>query len=156
MGTTSATSLPTRIKPPTIAWVSLLLGYGVHTMLGSGRVLPSVFLWVGPLVTLAGIIVMGWAVAECDRLGTTHKVFGEASALVSSGLFAHSRNPMYLGMTAALAGIGLFVGSIPMLVPALAFWGAMHFVFVPYEEAKLEAGLGTAYVNYKKRVRRWV
>jgi len=67
-----------------------------------------------------------------------------------------SRNPLYLGMLALYVGAALIVSSwvAPALTP-LAFAG-LHFGAVLPEERYLSERLGTAYAEYRDRVRRWL
>ncbi len=76
--------------------------------------------------------------------------------LLTPGLYAFTRNPMYLFELAFWLGWALFYGSIAVLLGFL-FWFAMfNFVVVPREERDLEARFGDAYRAYKVRVPRWL
>ena len=78
------------------------------------------------------------------------------SALVASGPFRFSRNPMYLGALAIGVGAALIAGTWPMwLVPVLLFV-LQSFVIVPFEERSMERTFGDAYREYRARVRRWI
>lgn len=79
-----------------------------------------------------------------------------ASTIIARGPFGLSRNPLYVGLVAAHAGIALLWPSFwaLVLVPvavALVTWGAI----VP-EERYLRAKFGSPYVDYAARVRRWL
>lgn len=76
-------------------------------------------------------------------------------ALVTTGLFAHARNPVYLGGTLALIGVGLLLASdwiFILLIPALL---VIHFGVVKREERYLEQKFGAAYLAYKASVPRY-
>ena len=79
-----------------------------------------------------------------------------ASTLVDSGIFALTRNPMYLGMASMLAGIALGVGNwlALLLVPLFVIW-IDRFQIAP-EERVLEQAFGEAYRSYCQRTRRWL
>lgn len=79
-----------------------------------------------------------------------------ASTLVTGGIFRFTRNPMYAGLTLVLMGWAIYLA-----VP-LAFLGPLLFVFfitrfqiIP-EERVMAAKFGTAFADYKARVRRWI
>ena len=63
---------------------------------------------------------------------------------------------MYIGLTLAVLGIALFVGTVPMLLVPAALLLTLNFAFVPWEERRLEAMFGDEYREYQKRVRRWL
>ena len=78
------------------------------------------------------------------------------SALVFSGPYHFTRNPMYIGLTLMYSGLGIFFALtwglllLPVVVLLITRW-----VIVP-EETYLEQKFGAAYVSYKSRVRRWL
>ncbi len=78
------------------------------------------------------------------------------SALVSSGIYSLTRNPMYLGFLLILLGWAAFLANV------LAFFGPVAFVLymnrfqiIP-EERALVAMFGTEFVAYQSKVRRWL
>jgi protein-S-isoprenylcysteine O-methyltransferase Ste14 len=78
------------------------------------------------------------------------------NALVTNGVYALTRNPMYLAMTLFALGGALWMGrSVMLLAPALMF-AVANWVFIPFEEAKMRRQFGDAFDAYCKRVRRWV
>ncbi|WP_061929863.1 isoprenylcysteine carboxylmethyltransferase family protein [Aureimonas sp. AU22] len=76
-------------------------------------------------------------------------------ALVTTGLFGLSRNPVFLGMLAMAAGLAVAVPSLAVIACALAFWIACE-VQVRDEERFLERSFGPAYTAYRSAVRRWI
>lgn len=76
--------------------------------------------------------------------------------LVVRGPYRFTRNPMFLcGMLIWLGWI-IFYGSVAVLFGAVVFWGSIARLVVPWEERKLEARFGEAYLRYKNRVPRWL
>lgn len=75
---------------------------------------------------------------------------------VTGGIFRFSRHPMYLAMLGVVAAAGLVTAEWVVLgaVPVLAL-GIDVFVIRP-EEAELREVFGQAYIEYTKRVRRWM
>lgn len=147
-----------RVRPPTIALGALVVGVGAHLLLPEMRLLASPWRWSGALVVVVvvGVGLMLWAVRCLDGAGTTHDTQGTPTVLVTSGPLRFTRNPMYLGLTAALAGIGMIVGTAPLLLVPIVFWAVMNWVFVPHEEAVLERILGDQFRRYARAVRRWL
>ena len=79
-----------------------------------------------------------------------------ASALVSTGIYRYTRNPMYLGMLMLIIAIGLWIGNL-MIIPASALfvWYITAYQIIPEEEA-LREKFGQAYDEYCNQVRRWI
>ena len=76
--------------------------------------------------------------------------------LVTSGFFKFSRNPTYLGMTLALFGEAIFLGSLVTFILPILFFVLINKTNIPVEEKNLEKKFGKKYLNYKKKVRRWI
>jgi protein-S-isoprenylcysteine O-methyltransferase Ste14 len=106
------------------------------------------------MVLAIGLIL--WAAALFRRAGTNIRPYLPSTALVVSGPYRFTRNPMYLGMAGTLLGVAVFLGSITPFVVIFAFMGLIKERFILLEEAKLEAAFGSDYVQYKERVRRWL
>jgi len=71
--------------------------------------------------------------------------------------FSVTRNPMYLGITVALLGAGVVTNCwYHAFVPALINWIVMDLYYVPLEERQLERYFGNEYLEYKRRVPRWL
>jgi protein-S-isoprenylcysteine O-methyltransferase Ste14 len=79
-----------------------------------------------------------------------------SSELVVSGIYQRTRNPMYLGLLLALAGWGLYLANLYSLLLAFTFVPYMNRFQIRPEERALEQAFGEAFVEYCKRVRRWL
>jgi protein-S-isoprenylcysteine O-methyltransferase Ste14 len=106
---------------------------------------------VGIAIGIAGIIAF-------RRHGTTvHPMRPEtASAVVDTGIYGHSRNPMYLGLSVLLAAWGLWLanGAALAMVPVFVAY-LTRFQILPEERAML-GNFGEQYAGYMARVRRWL
>ena len=79
-----------------------------------------------------------------------------SAALVSTGIYSFTRNPMYLGMVLGLFGWAVYLSSIwSLLGPVLFVLYITRFQIVP-EERVLDRLFGAPFAAYKKRVRRWL
>lgn len=81
---------------------------------------------------------------------------GAASNVVSGGVYAHTRNPMYLGMLLALLAWAVALGGLLALLGPVAFVFYMNRFQIEPEERSLREKFGAAYDGYRKRVRRWI
>jgi protein-S-isoprenylcysteine O-methyltransferase Ste14 len=117
----------------------------------------------GRVITLAGAIcVLGWMALAFDaidrfrRSKTTIVPIRPAEALVVSGSYRFTRNPMYVSLALLTVGCGLLLATwwpIVLLLPVLAI--VQVFVILP-EERYLRRRFGTPYDAYTRRVRRWL
>jgi len=79
-----------------------------------------------------------------------------ATTLVTHGVFAITRNPMYLGIFLMLLGLAMATGSAPFYIAAAGYGVVMDRAFCPYEERKSAAEFGDEYLDYVRKVRRWL
>lgn len=103
-----------------------------------------------------GVLLMGLALIEFRRHRTTIIPHNTPAALIESGIFSRSRNPIYLGDALVLAG--LIVGfdavlSLP-LVPVFVWLIERRFV-IP-EENRMRRAFRADFARYERKVRRWL
>jgi protein-S-isoprenylcysteine O-methyltransferase Ste14 len=151
-------TLELRIPPDAVALVVAVGMWGASLAVPSFSLPVAVRASAGAILVVVGLCVVQAGGVSFRRARTTVDPTkpGSASALVVSGVYRFTRNPMYLGMTLVLLGWGAF------LLNALAF--ALVAVFVVYisrfqitpEERALSALFGAEYASYQARVRRWL
>lgn len=144
------------LKPPQIAWLLLGLSAGLHFLLPPAYRRQFACRVCGIVGIALGFGLMMWAWSLFRQSHTPIRPTDLATALVTSGPFRFSRNPMYLGIAIMLLGIAIWVGSLPMLIAPAGFVAFMSLVFIPYEEQRLRETFGDAYIAYTGRVRRWI
>lgn len=106
----------------------------------------------------------GWADARPGRLNLLHFVGARGSFemeqtqhyLVVRGPYQVTRNPMYLSGMLIWLGWIIFYGGLAVGAFAVAFWGSVASLVVPWEERHLETRFGEAYLRYKNSVPRWL
>ncbi len=111
--------------------------------------------WVAAAAVLAGGGWFGWAWLEFRRYRTTILPLRQPTSLLCRGPFCVSRNPIYLAMVLLAATPWLWWGALGLLLAPLGFFSFSNWVTIPFEEVKLRATFGDAYVEYCRRVRRW-
>lgn len=111
---------------------------------------------IGLVIMLIGLPVLLLAFRQMIRNKTTINPSGATTIIVGDGLYAYTRNPMYLALTL------LYVGGCIM---ANAWWGLLLLIpllvlvqkgIIEREEAYLTRKFGDDYLRYKGRVRRWL
>ena len=112
---------------------------------------------LGVLCIVVGAGVAVWARQLFVRHGTTIIPDNPVNeALVQSGPYAWSRNPMYLSLTLIALGVAFLVGAPPFFVVPIALFLVVNFLFIPFEEEKMLRQFGKTYADYTRRVRRWL
>jgi len=110
------------------------------------------------VLALAGAAIALAGVAEFRRARTTVNPLRpeRASALVVSGIFRWTRNPMYLGLAIVLLGWACYLAHPLAAIGVPAFVAWMSRSQITREERALEQLFGAEFAQYKTRVRRWL
>jgi len=115
--------------------------------------LRSVTAALGVVAVLAGVYLMFAAIGSLRRLGEGTNAFVLTKKVVTSNVYARSRNPMSLGYYLLCLGLGLLAGSTYVLIATLFGIVPMHmFNLIYFEEYELALRLGPSYLLYKERV----
>lgn len=115
--------------------------------------------WGGPAgaaLVAAGVALMVAAFAEFRRHRTTVVPHRAPRALITTGIYRLTRNPIYLGDALILAGLCLIWDAVPSLLLVPAFLAVIAARFVRPEEARLRAAFGPDYAAWSARTRRWI
>lgn len=150
--------LENRIPPLVVAVLSGLLMWAV------ARYAPGIgwtMAWRLPVaiaLLLAGVATCVAGVVSFRRARTTVNPvkLEAASALVVSGIYQYSRNPMYLGFALALLAWSVVLSSAVALLGVAGFVLYMNRYQIAPEERMLAGLFGDDYARYRARVRRWI
>ena len=151
-------SLELRI-PPVIVWLACagvmsVLVYSLpnlsFTRAGTSA-LALVLLAIGVTVTIAGVTAF-----RSKRTTVNPLTPGASSAIVASGVYRLSRNPMYLGMLLALAGWAVFLSNLGAALILPVFVAYITQYQIKPEERALLGKFGGEYAQYTAKVRRWL
>jgi protein-S-isoprenylcysteine O-methyltransferase Ste14 len=148
------------LKVPPVAVVVLTAGLmwlASWTVPAFGFVLPARNVLAVSL-GVAGVVTSLLGVVSFRRAKTTVNPMrpDASSSLVRSGVYARSRNPMYLGFLLVLVGWAIFLSNAVafLLLPAFIFY--MNRFQIEPEERALTSLFGQAFLAYKSRVRKWL
>jgi protein-S-isoprenylcysteine O-methyltransferase Ste14 len=111
---------------------------------------------LGAVFVASGIVLVAWCKRTLAEAGTPLPGGLPTTAIVRTGPYGRSRNPIYVAFALVHAGTGLCLDSawvLAALAPAVLLIGQ---VVVPREERYLEEKFGDEYRAYKAAVRRWV
>jgi protein-S-isoprenylcysteine O-methyltransferase Ste14 len=133
-----------------------LLGTRIDASLGVRGFHAIVAMAGGSLLLIAGFFVRVWATFHFYQHRMKVISLSPQQALVTSGPYRFSRNPLYLGGNVFIFfGAALLLGS-----PTAVFITAIHLplvdLFIRREERQLEKRFGEEWVRYKNRVARWI
>ena len=146
------------VLPPILLLATIAFGVVLDWFVPLGILakLPMVpRLAVGAILFVVGASMLIATRRAFDEAGTNIRPDMPTTALVTSGLFTHARNPAYQGGSLALLGLALMLGSdwiVLLMVPALLL---LHYGVVLREERYLEQKFGEAYRCYKEAVPRY-
>ena len=151
--------LENRIPPPLVATLfGLLMWLAAHYLPGAVGLaiewragLALVVLLIGAIICLAGVLSFRYARTTVNPLKPE-----TASALVCSGIYRYTRNPMYLGFAIVLLAWSIFLAWPPALLGVLGFVLYMNrFQIIP-EERALTTLFKVDFLAYQAKVRRWL
>lgn len=142
--------------PPLIYGAFLLAGIGLDRLWPASLGTGTAGGWAGGALVLGGLVIGVVSALRFRAAGTAIRPHRETTALVTSGLYAYSRNPIYVALNAVYLGIALIDDNAwcaALVLPALAVlsWGV-----IAREERYLETKFGESYRAYKAKVRRWL
>ncbi|MBT1156095.1 isoprenylcysteine carboxylmethyltransferase family protein [Aminobacter anthyllidis] len=157
---TDLNAAPSRVPWPPILYLAAIV---VAAVLGLLYPLPwiteplSDLLFAAGWLAVAGVVAIYYsAMQTLKRAKTTIRPDRPSEHLVTSGAFSFTRNPIYFANTLLMIAIGLITANVWFLALALiAAFATQKLAIVP-EEKHLQARFGKKYIDYSKKVRRWI
>ena len=148
-----------RFPPPFLYAIAFAIGAALHRVV-PGDTLPARWRGVVEPVALAlvavGLAVAFTAIGMFLRARTHIIPHLPATSLVVRGPYRLTRNPMYLSLAVAYAGMSLLINQLwPLALLPLALL-VLHRAVIVREERYLAARFGDAYAEYRRRVPRWI
>jgi protein-S-isoprenylcysteine O-methyltransferase Ste14 len=144
------------VRPPWVYLGAIAFGVLLHAI-SPIEMMPRALGWpLGGGAVLIAVALFVSAVRTMRSAGTPVPGDLPTTAIVRSGPYRYSRNPIYLAFSLLHLGVACWVNSLWLLVtlgPALAL---MSLVVIPREERYLEAHFPSEYLPYKDAVRRWL
>jgi protein-S-isoprenylcysteine O-methyltransferase Ste14 len=144
------------MRPPMLVLATFLVGFAIEllwpTCLPGGRA----FLVLGLPFIAGGVVLMAAAMRQFRAAGTHVETWRPTQAIVTRGVYARTRNPIYLAMLAIYVGLGIEINSVWVLALAVPLLFVLRYGVIAREERYLERKFGAEYLAYKARVRRWL
>jgi protein-S-isoprenylcysteine O-methyltransferase Ste14 len=142
--------------PPVVLLLFIGAGFGLRRLFPFGAdKAPIESVIAGNALMVVGFLIAVLGAREMVRARTSFHPGAKAAALVTSGVYRRTRNPMYLSFLFFLIGLGLALPNpwLILLAPVLLIY--MQERVIKREEAYLSARFGPEYDAYRGRVRRW-
>ena len=154
------TARPNNLPWPPIIYstaiaISVLLN-ALYPLPWFGQAMSAILLVLGSVMIVAFVVLNISAIRVMHRAGTTVRLDRGTDHLVTDGPFSLTRNPLYLAGTMLVLGIGLVSGIAWFLLLAILAAFTVQKVTIEREERHLQARFGETYLDYSRRVRRWI
>jgi protein-S-isoprenylcysteine O-methyltransferase Ste14 len=135
--------------------VSVALQFVIPLSLSQG-ILRQVLILVGIVLIIIGIGFIVLARREFAQYGQPTDPGHPTSKIIKTGVFAISRNPLYLGGSIFLLGIALLLNTLWAIVMLVLSSIICHYVLIIPEEQYLARKFGNEYEEYIASVNRWL
>lgn len=149
-----------RMFPPGIPLVTILVGIGLSWVwpIDPGFELPiPERYWVGGLIIAGAFLGLGtWSVVIFRKSGQSENPWKPTPEIMDRGPFRFTRNPMYLQMVLICIGVAVIRMDLWILILTPICGFLLQRLAILPEEAYLERKFGDTYLEYKRRVRRWL
>jgi protein-S-isoprenylcysteine O-methyltransferase Ste14 len=145
--------------PPIILVCAIAVGFilnGVYDLGSPFGIVGELLFGLGAMIILIAILIDIAAMRTMHGAKTTIMPHKGSDHLVTKGVFAFSRNPIYLANAMLIFGLGLVFSNywLCLIMPIAAF--ATQKLAIEREEKHLETRFGGAFRSYKKKVNRWI
>lgn len=152
----SAKGAGVRFPPPLILLLCLLGGSGMHYLMPLRIGFAAPLNLIGLVFVFAALVIVAICALAFRRAATAIEPWKPTTTVLYDGCYSFTRNPIYLSFCLLLFGIGITADSLWILLSAVPCGISIYFVAIVREEAYLEQKFGADYLQYKKKVRRWL
>ncbi len=151
------TDHPNVIAPPPLVFLGYLVGALILNFIVP---IPTswsfVFRVIGGLADIMGILLVSSAFSQMIKAHTTPDINHPTTALVTTGPYRFTRNPIYLGFFLIYLGFTLLAGTLwGILLSPFLIWTVTQGI-IQIEEGYLKHKFEEEYTSYFSRVRRWI
>ncbi|HLJ87284.1 MAG TPA: isoprenylcysteine carboxylmethyltransferase family protein [Candidatus Angelobacter sp.] len=151
-----AAANPGLVRPPIVYLVSLGAGVLIQLAIPLPFLPHTLGLLLGAALIAVALLLFFWSAGTFRAAGTPIQGNQPTTAIVRTGSYRLSRNPIYLAFSLFELGIAIWVNSLWLLAALAGAMAVMHYIVIPREESYLEREFGAQYLDYKAAVRRWI
>jgi protein-S-isoprenylcysteine O-methyltransferase Ste14 len=145
-----------KFPPPLIFLFILLVAYGVQYFWPIGIGTSSGIKYIGVAAVMLGICIVILVSRSFKRVETNIEPWKPTTRIITTGIYAYSRNPVYAAFCLVPIGLGILLNSFWILVSFIPSTVLVYYLAITKEESYLEKKFGEEYVQYKNRVKRWL
>jgi len=145
-----------KFPPPLVFILLLMIGYGRQNLWPVGIGSSSGFKYLGVAVVMLGFAIVILVNQSFKCAETNIEPWKPTTKIVTNGIYAYSRNPVYVGFCLIAAGTGISLNSFWILTSFIPSAILVYYLAIRKEEAYLLEKFGEEYLLYKSRVRRWM
>lgn len=144
------------VRPPLVYLISLVTGALIQLATPLPFLPGTLAVPLGVSLVVVAIALFSYSVARFRAAGTPVPARKPTTAIVRTGPYRFSRNPIYLAFSLLQLGIAIWVNSLWLLATLVGAVALIHYVVIRREEQYLERRFGAEYLDYKASVRRWL
>ncbi len=142
--------------PPLIAMAIIALGVALGELWPAEIITAPWQYIVGGVIIAASLTLVASAFRRFGQAKSPVPTYRTPTTLVTSGVYAVTRNPIYLSMMLLVTGLGVTLDNIWLIALAAVFQQIIRWGVIAREEKYLEAKFGEDYREFKERTRRWI
>lgn len=145
-----------RIHPPIIYAMSILIGIGLHNEYPLAMPLEIHGRLYGSILFSLACVIAGLSLREFLRANTDVRADKPVSALITTGPYRYSRNPLYIVLTLTQITVAIWFNNAWILLMTILSVVVITQYAIKREERYLEKLFGQDYIEYRQHVRRWL
>ena len=145
-----------KFPPPLIFVICIVIGYLINLILPLSLTLLQGRVYIAALPLLVGLVLILGAVVALKRARTSIEPWKPTSNIVNTGVFALSRNPIYVAFICFSIAIGLSMNNLWIILFSGVAAVAVFYIAIDKEERYLSEKFQREYSDYCAKVRRWL
>ncbi|HJO12388.1 MAG: isoprenylcysteine carboxylmethyltransferase family protein [Gammaproteobacteria bacterium] len=145
-----------KFPPPFILLAAIVAGLILDYLYPLSLGVPQALQILGAPVLAAGVALPILLALSFRRVKTNIEPWKPTHVIITTGVYAYSRNPIYLGFCLVSLGLGIWTNNLWLVLSTPVVGILVYFIAIKQEEAYLERKFGDQYRQYKARVRRWI
>ena len=145
-----------KFPPPLVYVIWMILGAIIQKYFPKDIGIPFDYQYWGLGLAIIGIIFIIYTFNIFQKAETNIKPWEPTTNIITTGIYAWSRNPIYLAFNLFPIGLGIFFDNLWVLLSFLPAAFIIYHIAIKKEEKYLEDKFGEEYLDYKNKVRRWI
>ena len=143
--------------PPPLVYVLCMIGGAIlQRYFPKDMGIPFDHQYWGLGMVIGGVFLIIYFQRLFKKMETNIKPWEPTTNIITTDIYAYSRNPIYLAFNLFPIGLGIFFDNPWVLGSFIPAGISLYFIAIKKEERYLEDEFGEEYLDYKKKVRRWI